>query len=94
MALEPGENPNRTLTWKALAFLSHIKRRTNDDLSPALVSKFRSSLELLNSVHAVFFNMINMVIICRPAKFNQRLYLLTTGLFISLVLSWVLWGTK
>ena len=26
---EPVENPTRTLTWKPLAFLSHIKRRTN-----------------------------------------------------------------
>ena len=31
-AIEPSENPSRTLTWKPLAFLSHIKRRTNDDL--------------------------------------------------------------
>jgi hypothetical protein len=30
MAIEPGENPTRTLTWKALAFLSHIKHRTNE----------------------------------------------------------------
>ena len=29
--IEPGEIPSRTLTWKPLAFLSHIKRRTNDD---------------------------------------------------------------
>ncbi len=29
--IEPGENPSRTLTWKPLDFLSHIKRRTNDD---------------------------------------------------------------
>jgi hypothetical protein len=34
MAIKPGENPTRTLTWKALAFLSHIKRRTNDDRFP------------------------------------------------------------
>jgi hypothetical protein len=30
-ALEPGEIPSRTLTWKPLGFLSHFKRRTNDD---------------------------------------------------------------
>jgi hypothetical protein len=28
--LVPGETPSRTLTWKPLGFLSHIKRRTND----------------------------------------------------------------
>jgi hypothetical protein len=33
-AMEPGENPTRTLTWKSLAFLSHIKRRSNDDRFP------------------------------------------------------------
>ena len=30
-ALDPGETPSHTLTWKPLGFLSHIKRRTNDD---------------------------------------------------------------
>jgi hypothetical protein len=34
VAIEPGENPTRTLTWKSLAFLSHIKCRTNDDRFP------------------------------------------------------------
>ena len=29
--IEPGEIPSRTLTWKPLVFLSHIKHRTNDD---------------------------------------------------------------
>ena len=33
-ALEPGDPPSRTLTWKPLGFLSHIKRRTNDDRLP------------------------------------------------------------
>ena len=33
-ALEPGDPPSRTLTWKPLGFLSHIKRRTNDDRFP------------------------------------------------------------
>jgi hypothetical protein len=33
-ALEPGEPPSRTLNWKPLGFLSHIKRRTNDDRFP------------------------------------------------------------
>ena len=33
-ALEPGEMPSRILSWKPLGFLSHIKRRTNDDRFP------------------------------------------------------------
>ena len=33
-ALEPGDPPSRTLTWKTLGFLSHVKRRTNDDRFP------------------------------------------------------------
>jgi hypothetical protein len=32
--LEPGETPSRTLNWNPLGFLSHIKRRTNDDRFP------------------------------------------------------------
>ncbi len=34
MTIEPGENPTCTLTWKSLAYLIHIKSRTNDDLFP------------------------------------------------------------
>jgi hypothetical protein len=33
-ALEPGDPPSRTLSWKPLGFLSNVKRRTNDDLFP------------------------------------------------------------
>jgi hypothetical protein len=33
-ALEPGEPLSRTLHWNPLGFLSHIKRRTNDDRFP------------------------------------------------------------
>ena len=33
-ALEPGDPPSRTLSWKPLGFLSHVKRRTNDDRFP------------------------------------------------------------
>jgi hypothetical protein len=33
-ALEPSEPPSRTLNWNPLGFLSHIKRRTNDDRFP------------------------------------------------------------
>jgi hypothetical protein len=33
-AFEPGEPPSRALNWKPLGFLSHIKRRTNDDRFP------------------------------------------------------------
>ena len=68
MAIEPGESPTRTLTWKSLAYLSHIKRRTNDDRfplplgrlgsAPAAVYQSRLQLDLLNSAHATLFNMI------------------------------------
>ena len=34
MVIEPSEHPTRTLTWKPIVFLSHIKRRTNDDCFP------------------------------------------------------------
>ena len=33
-ALEPGESPTRSLTWKSLGFLNHIKRRTIGDRFP------------------------------------------------------------
>ncbi len=33
-ALEPGETPSRTLNWKPLGFLIHIKRRTIGDRFP------------------------------------------------------------
>ncbi len=29
--IEPSEIPSRTLAWTPLAYLSHIKRRSNDD---------------------------------------------------------------
>jgi hypothetical protein len=34
MHAEPGEISSRTLNWKPLGFLSHIKRRTHDDRFP------------------------------------------------------------
>jgi hypothetical protein len=33
-ALEPGDIPSRILSWKALGFLSHVKRRSIDDRFP------------------------------------------------------------
>jgi hypothetical protein len=33
-SLETGEPPSHFLNWKPLGFLSHIKRRTNDDRFP------------------------------------------------------------
>ena len=33
-AIESGENPTRTLTWKSLDFLSYIKSRPIDDRFP------------------------------------------------------------
>ena len=41
-AIEPVENPTRTLTWKSLDFRNHIKSRTNDDRFP--LPRFCSSL--------------------------------------------------
>ncbi len=32
--LDPGDTPSRTLSWKSLGFLSHVKRRSNDDRFP------------------------------------------------------------
>jgi hypothetical protein len=32
--IETGDPPSHTLTWKPLGFLSHVKRRTNDDHFP------------------------------------------------------------
>ena len=31
MAIEPGEQPSRKLTWKPTAWISHIMRRSHDD---------------------------------------------------------------
>jgi hypothetical protein len=89
-AIEPGENPSRTLTWKPLTFVLHIKRRTNDVFlplngsrfpAPALVSPLRFSLDLLNSVHATLFLMIVLGIISRRVKLNLRFLRFTTGWF-------------
>ncbi len=33
-ALEPGDMSSRILSWKSLGFLSHVKRRSNDDRFP------------------------------------------------------------
>jgi hypothetical protein len=33
-AIETGDPPSHTLTWKSLGFLNHVKRRTNDDHFP------------------------------------------------------------
>ncbi len=33
-AIEPGESPTRSMNWKSLGFLSHIKRRTIGDRFP------------------------------------------------------------
>ncbi len=32
--IESGEPPSRSLSWKPLVFLSHIKKRTNSDRFP------------------------------------------------------------
>jgi hypothetical protein len=102
VVIEPGENPTRTLTWKSLVFLSHIKRRTNDDRFPLPLWEtwFCSSLGVLIPVligpaqHAKFFNMIHMTTIWRHGKLNHRFYRLTTGLFVGWVCYLVLWVTR
>ena len=105
MVIEPDENPTRTLTWKSMDFLSHIKRRTNDDRFPQPLWEtwFCSGLGVPISVLVgppqpcscrVFHYMINLVTTCRHARLNRWHSLLTSGSFISSVLSWVLWGTK
>jgi hypothetical protein len=33
-AIEPGEPPSRSLSWKSLGFLSHVMMRTNNDRFP------------------------------------------------------------
>jgi hypothetical protein len=105
--IEPGENPNptRTLTWKSLDFLRHIKCRTNDDRFPlplwetwfwsslGVPLEYRLWLDLLNSVYVTLFIMIRMEIISRHVKLNQLLYRFTIGLFISWVYQSVLWVT-
>ena len=48
LAIEPSKNPSRTLTWKPLVFLRHIKCRTNDDhFSASQWESFISSSETL-----------------------------------------------
>jgi hypothetical protein len=48
-ALDPGDPPSRTLNWKPLGFLSHIKRRTNDDPTRSFPSFTLGGLVLLNA---------------------------------------------
>ena len=106
-ASEPDENPTRTLTWKSLDFLNHIKCRTNDDRFPLPLWEtwFCSSLgvpipaligpaQQLNSVYETPFIMSHLGTIWRHAKLNQRLYRFTTGVFISWVPNSFLWVTQ
>jgi hypothetical protein len=45
--IEPDESPTRTLTWKSLAFLNYIKRRTNDDRFPLPHGRLGSDPDLV-----------------------------------------------
>ena len=52
--IEPGENLTRTLTWKHLSFLSHIKCRTNDDRFPLSLWFGRYGSALVSVYHFRF----------------------------------------
>ena len=58
VTIEPGEKPSRTLTWKPLTFISHIKCRTNDDrFSSSQWESFSYDLlatDLQNTWHILF----------------------------------------
>ena len=65
-AMEPSEIPSRTLTWKPLVFLSHIKRRSNDDcfsasqwesfICSSLACPLRLSLDRISSAHVTLLS--------------------------------------
>ena len=88
--------------WKPLVYLSHIKRRTNDDCFPLPLWETWFCLRVPIPVligrgpkpPVTLFNMIHFGTIWRHAKLNQRLYSLTTGVFINSVHYSVLWVTK
>ncbi len=77
-ALEPGDPPSRTLTWKPLGFLSHVKRRSSDDRFPLSLWEAWFCTQLgvsipdligpLDSVTVMCFRLIVSEIICRRVK--------------------------
>ena len=96
-ASEPGENPSRTLTWKSLTFLIHIKCRTIDDRFPLplLETFFYSSLgvpipALIGPAQQCAYNAFHYdtfgdhLQTCQTQSLRQRIYRFTTGLFSKL----------
>jgi hypothetical protein len=88
-ALEPGDPPSRTLNWKPLGFLSHIKRRTNGDRFPLSVWEvwFCSTLGvpilaligLLSGALVMRSTMTPSEITCRLAKSSLRFHRFMIG---------------
>jgi len=102
--IEPGENPTRTLTWKPLGFLNHIKRRTNDDRFPLSLWEvwFCSSLrvpipDLIGSPQRCACNVFDLYQVVwrlsadRDVKLNQRLHRFMIGWYTSWVSFLVRW---
>jgi hypothetical protein len=92
-AIEPSEIPSRTLSWKPLVWLSHIKCRSNDDRFSSsqwesfndlgLTCPLQLSLDRLNSAYVTRFLMTLLEIICRLVKQSQQLLRSMIGLFIN-----------
>ena len=88
--IEPGEKPSRTLTWKPLVFLSHIKCRTNDDrFSDSQWEFFFFSIlgvptpGLIGPPQQCICNTLG--IICRLVNRRQWILRFTIGLVVSTV---------
>ncbi len=100
--IEPSEIPSRTLTWKPVPFLSHIKYRSNDDhrslngnLLSALVwvCQIRFSLDRISSANVTLLLLTLLGINCRLVKQSQQILRFTIGLFINWGRFLVPWDT-
>ena len=88
-AIEPTEIPSRTIAWTPLAYLSHIKRRSNDYrflasqweaiICYSLFVTTPDLMDRLSNENATRLPMTLLGIICRLAKQSQRLLRFTTG---------------
>ena len=88
-AIEPGEPPSRTLNWKPMGFLRHIKCRTNtigslfhfgrSGFVLLSVCQYRHLLDPLSSVLVTFSTTTRSEIIRRHAKSSPRLHRCTIG---------------
>jgi hypothetical protein len=87
--LEPGDTPSRTLPWKPLGFLSHVKRRFNDDRFPlalwevwfalSLGYQYLNGLGLFDSVLVMLFKSTILETTCRRVKQSLWLHRYMTG---------------